>query len=349
VTKEELFDAVWGTRFVSESALTTRIKEARQAVGDDGKAQRVIKTVHGRGYRFVADVGAPPLRRAPAPIGIGIDDIPRTQYAESDGLSIAYQTFGEGPPLVFVGGFTTNVEVMWEYPAIAACFRRLASFSRVIVFDKRGTGLSDRPRMLTLETQMDDIRAVLDAVGSERAALLAAIQGSQLCALFAATYPERIRALVLYHPHAAPSDLPPIALRSAEDARDRWGTSELADEITRAIVPSLAGDGDVRRWFADSTSGATCSSVQIGLSSPGSWTTPSRRESAPPHAARRRTTVRGEPRAWARESSAVHRRCRCCTPESASCTTASSRASRSALALVWRARPEPARWSSQER
>ena len=113
-------------------------------------------------------------------------------------------------------------------------------------------GLSDRPRTLTLETQMDDIRAVLDAVGSERAALLGAIQGSQLCALFAATYPERTRALVLYHPHVAPADLPPAALRSAEDARERWGTRELADEITSAIIPSLADDEAMRRWFADS-------------------------------------------------------------------------------------------------
>jgi class 3 adenylate cyclase len=126
----------------------------------------------------------------------------------------------------------------------------LASFSRLILFDKRGTGLSDRPRTLTLETQMDDIRAVLDAVGSQRAALLGAIQGSQLCALFAATYPERTRALALYHPHASPADLPAAPPRSPEDARRRWGTRELSDEIARTVLPSMATDA-LLRWWAD--------------------------------------------------------------------------------------------------
>ena len=136
-------------------------------------------------------------------------EIPDVRYARSGDVAIAYQVLGDGPvDLVFVP-FLGNIRWAWEQPLFARFLERLASFSRLILFDKRGTGLSDRPRTLTLETQMDDIRAVLDAVGSERAALLGAIQGSQLCALFAATYPERTRALVLYHPHAAPSDLLP--------------------------------------------------------------------------------------------------------------------------------------------
>ena len=178
--------------------------------------------------------------------------VPDIRYARSGDVSIAFQVVGGGPiDLVFVP-FWGNIRWYWEEPQFARFLERLASFARLILFDKRGTGLSDRPRTLTLETQMDDIRAVLDAVGSERAALLGAIQGSQLCALFAATYPERTRALVLYHPHVEPADLPPIALRSPEETRERWGTQELADEITRAILPSLAGDETVRRWFADS-------------------------------------------------------------------------------------------------
>ncbi len=178
--------------------------------------------------------------------------IPDVRYARSGDVAIAYQVLGEGPvDLVFVP-FFGNIRWNWEQPLFARFLERLASFSRLILFDKRGTGLSDRPRALTLETQMDDIRAVLDAVGSDRAALLGAIQGSQVCALFAATYPDRTRALVLYHPHAAPSDLPLTALRSADEARERWGTQELADEITRTIAPSLADDATLRRWFADS-------------------------------------------------------------------------------------------------
>ena len=178
--------------------------------------------------------------------------IPDIRYARSGDVAIAYQVVGDGPvDLVFVP-FFGNIRWSWELPLFVRFAERLASFSRVILFDKRGTGLSDRPRTLTLETQMDDIRAVLDAVGSERAALLGAIQGSQLCALFAATYPDRTRALALYHPHAAPDDLPPAAVRQGEDIRERWGTREHADEIARAILPSLADDEAVRSWFADS-------------------------------------------------------------------------------------------------
>src|SRR5262245_27312752 len=133
VTKEELLDEVWGDRFVSESALTTRIKQARQAVGDNGQEQRVIKTLHGRGYRFVGRVteGEPVTIAASAdeqgarPTVMAVTSIPRTRYAESDGATIAYQTFGEGPDLVLIAGFATNVEVQWEHPEIAAFLRRL--------------------------------------------------------------------------------------------------------------------------------------------------------------------------------------------------------------------------------
>jgi class 3 adenylate cyclase len=180
-----------------------------------------------------------------------VNRLPEIRYARSGDVAIAYQVVGDGPvDLVFVP-FFGNVRWAWENPYIVRFYERLASFSRLILFDKRGTGLSDRPRTLTLETQMDDIRAVLDAVGSQRAALMGAIQGSQLCALFAATYPERTRALVLYHPHAAPSDMTSVALRTPEEARERWGTREFGDEIRQAIAPSLAGDDALSAWFAD--------------------------------------------------------------------------------------------------
>jgi class 3 adenylate cyclase len=176
--------------------------------------------------------------------------VPDIRYARSGDVAIAYQVVGDGPvDLVWVP-FFGNVRWAWEQPLVVRFYKRLASFSRLILFDKRGTGLSDRPRTLTLETQMDDIRAVLDAAGSRRAALLGGVQGSQLCALFAATYPERVRELVLYHPTIVPSDLvaPP---RSPDEARERWGTDELADEVARAVYPSLAEDDVFRRWHAD--------------------------------------------------------------------------------------------------
>jgi pimeloyl-ACP methyl ester carboxylesterase len=125
-----------------------------------------------------------------------------TKYARSGDIHIAYQALGRGPlDLVYVPGWVSHVELAWEEPTLARFLRRFASFSRLIAFDKRGTGLSDRvpnDQLPTLEERMDDLRAVMDAVGSERAALLGVSEGGNLCALFAATYPERTTALVMY-------------------------------------------------------------------------------------------------------------------------------------------------------
>ena len=117
---------------------------------------------------------------------------PQTRYARSGDVSIAYQVVGDGPrDLVLVAGWVTNIEVLWEEPSMARFLQRLAGFSRLILFDKRGTGLSDRVAdMPNLETRMDDVRAVMDAVRSERAALLGYSEGGPMCVLFAATYPE---------------------------------------------------------------------------------------------------------------------------------------------------------------
>ena len=120
----------------------------------------------------------------------------RRRRARSGDVNIAYQAVGEGAlDLVYVPGWTSNIEYMWTYPPFAHFLRRLAAFSRLILFDKRGTGLSDPvplDRLPTLEQRMDDVRAVLDAVGSERAALFGHSEGGNMSMLFAATYPERV-------------------------------------------------------------------------------------------------------------------------------------------------------------
>jgi pimeloyl-ACP methyl ester carboxylesterase/DNA-binding winged helix-turn-helix (wHTH) protein len=235
VTKEELLDAVWGDRFVSESALTSRIKDARRAVGDDGHRQAVIRTVHGRGYRFVAPVDEQPSAPgdgAVAPSAVSAPDAappgpPRTHYARSGTYSIAYQVVGRGPAdLVFIPGFVSNVELQWDFAPMAAFFGRLATMARLIVFDKRGTGLSDRvpvTEIPPLEERMDDVRAVMDAAGSERATLFGISEGGPLAVLFAATYPERVDRLVLCNSYADRfrDDIPTLA----EAARRAWGTS----------------------------------------------------------------------------------------------------------------------------
>jgi len=127
---------------------------------------------------------------------------PETRYARSEDVNIAYQVFGDGEiDLVYVPGWVSHVELAWELPDLAAGFERLASFSRVILFDKRGTGMSDpvaADKLPTLEQRMDDVRAVMDAVGSERAAIFGASEGGNMSMLFAATYPERTVALATF-------------------------------------------------------------------------------------------------------------------------------------------------------
>jgi pimeloyl-ACP methyl ester carboxylesterase len=125
--------------------------------------------------------------------------LPETRYARSGEVNIAYQTLGKGPPdLVVVPGWVSNIDVFWEEPALARFLTRLSSFSRLIIFDKRGTGLSDRVAdMPSLEVRMDDVRAVMDHLGCERAALFGYSEGGPMCALFAATYPSRTSALIV--------------------------------------------------------------------------------------------------------------------------------------------------------
>src|SRR2546421_3684382 len=131
-------------------------------------------------------------------------DIPATRYVKSDDVHIAYQVIGDAPRgLLFVPGCVSNVEALWQSPGRASFFRRLATFARVIMFDKRGTGMSDRgSQIFTLEQRMHDVQAVLDEVGSQRATLFGVSEGGPMSLLYAATYPARTAALVLYGSYA---------------------------------------------------------------------------------------------------------------------------------------------------
>jgi len=183
--------------------------------------------------------------------------LPKTRYAKSSGINIAYQVIGEAPPdLVYVPGWLSNVEMMWENPRLARFLRRLASFSRLIVFDKRGTGLSDRVAELpTLEQRMDDVRAVMDAAGSARAALFGHSEGACMCILFAATYPERTAALITYGAFAKrlrSEDYPwaqtlEERLRGAEKLERTWGEPKVANLAYYA--PSVADDTGFQEWL----------------------------------------------------------------------------------------------------
>src|SRR5262249_26641541 len=225
------------------------------------RGRRGARLEHGQGpgRRFGTRVRGP---RRPRPQGSPrrvaalrrrLTMAPETRYARSGDLNIAYQVTGDGPlDLVYVPGWVSNIELMWDEPAMVHFLERLASFSRLILFDKRGTGLSDRvsnDELPTLEQRMDDVRAVLEAVGSERAALFGHSEGGNMCVLFAATYPERTTALITLGSFAKrrdPDDDYPWAPtaenreEAAEDVERNWG--HFRPEDTEYYAPSRIGD-----------------------------------------------------------------------------------------------------------
>jgi pimeloyl-ACP methyl ester carboxylesterase len=178
------------------------------------------------------------------------------QYARSGDVSIAYlATGGPGPDLVLVFGWTSNVEYLWNELVGAPFLRRLASFSRLIMLDRRGTGLSDRVSELpSIEQRMDDVRAVMDAVGSERAVLFGVSEGGPMCITFAATYPERTAGLILYGTFARllqdddyPIGIPPALFEAfVERTAAEWGRGS----SFAVFAPSAAGDESARASWA---------------------------------------------------------------------------------------------------
>ena len=165
------------------------------------------------------------------------------RYARSGGVSIAYQVVGDGDvDLIYVPDYISNLVYGWESPHWRTFYERLARTFRLILFDKRGTGLSDvGGHFPALETRMDDVRAVLDAVGSTNTVLLGSHDGCSMAALYAATYPERTRALVLFHPVAHdPALESEAALDALAGLRDEWGTREFATSFSsRVHRPSM--------------------------------------------------------------------------------------------------------------
>jgi pimeloyl-ACP methyl ester carboxylesterase len=253
VSKEELLHGVWPDVHVGVDVLKVTVAEIRKILEDSTREPRFIETAHRRGYRFIADTtdsgACIPALDAP---------VPPTRYARSGDVNIAYQVVGDGPlDLVFVMGWVSHLEYFWTEPSFARFLRRLSSFSRLILFDKRGTGLSDRvplDGLPTLEQRMDDVRAVMDAAGTKRAALCGVSEGGAMAAMFAATYPERTAGLVMIGSYA----------RRIRDASYPWGPTEIQreeflDEIRQhwggpvgleERAPSMADDAKFRRWWA---------------------------------------------------------------------------------------------------
>jgi pimeloyl-ACP methyl ester carboxylesterase/DNA-binding winged helix-turn-helix (wHTH) protein len=260
VSKCDLMDRVWPETHVDENNLAQNISILRKALDAPQDARSCIETVPRRGYRFIAEVReVDDLSAEAAPVrsshGTQFSP-PKVRYARSGDVNIAYEVLGDGPrDLVFVMGWISHLDYFWTDPSFARFLRGLASFSRLILFDKRGTGLSDRVADLpTLEQRMDDVRAVLEAVGSERASLCGVSEGGPMCALYAATYPEKTDALIMIGTYArriwAP-DYPWAPTPEQRElflgtiARDWGGPVGIAER-----APSRANDPEFRDWWA---------------------------------------------------------------------------------------------------
>ncbi len=186
-------------------------------------------------------------------------DVPEVQYAKSGDVSIAYQVSGDGPvDLVLVTGFVANILYAWEQPIVVRFLERIGEFARVIRFDRRGCGLSDRPREVpTLETRMDDVRAVMAAAGSRRAVVVGTFEAAPMTALFAASYPEKVGALAMYNGYAKAVRSQDYPWGRTEDGwadelselEDGWASGSYIDRVLERSFPSQKGDDDFRRWF----------------------------------------------------------------------------------------------------
>jgi class 3 adenylate cyclase len=190
-------------------------------------------------------------------------DVPEIRFAKSGDVHIAYQVVGDGPvDLVFICDWIWNVELQWEHPACSRFLERLASFSRLLLFDKRGSGLSDRTvdlDLFTLEVRIDDVRAVMEAAGSAEAVLFGhGEDGAPLAAVFAAAHPDRARALILYETRAKtlkaadyPFGYEPSAVDVWTAERESfWGTDAYARRWLKELAPSVANDDRVVRWYS---------------------------------------------------------------------------------------------------
>ena len=175
------------------------------------------------------------------------------RYARNGGVAIAYYVVGKGEvDLVYVPDYMSNLVYDWEGPHWRPFYERLAQSFRLVLFDKRGTGLSDHgPHFAALETRMEDLRAVLDAVGSTSTVVFGAQEGCGMATMYTATYPERTRALVLFHPDPDFGREERDVQKELADLRERWGTREFADEVLRGGCPSLYEREEERERFAN--------------------------------------------------------------------------------------------------
>ncbi|AEV75540.1 DNA-binding protein with winged-HTH domain [Mycolicibacterium rhodesiae NBB3] len=261
VSKEELFDSVWGGRFVSEAALTSRIKAVRRALGDDGESQRFIRTVRGRGYQFVGTlIAEPPSAPPPLPAAVPEEPPPPRQHIAfcraADGVRLAYAVAGDGPPLVRAANWMTHLGYDIESPVWKHWVRDLSDKHRFIRYDERGCGLSDwEATDFTFEDWVADLESVVEALGLERFPLLGVSQGGAVAVAYAARHPERVSRLVLCSAYArgravraSGDDEKRAAALDLELARVGWGRDDPA--FRQVFAAQFLPDGTRADWAA---------------------------------------------------------------------------------------------------
>jgi pimeloyl-ACP methyl ester carboxylesterase/DNA-binding winged helix-turn-helix (wHTH) protein len=255
VAKAELLEAVWGHQFVSESALTTRVKQLRQAVGDSGRVQRIVQTVHGRGYRFVAPVDevADDIQRRPLLIPSDLRQEIRF-CTTADGTRLAYAAVGSGPPLVRAAHWITHVDYDWQSPVWRHWLVGLARRHTLVRYDERGCGLSDHDVTdFSLDAFVQDLETVVDDLDLDRFPLLGVSQGGAVAIAYAARHPERVSHLVLFGAYVqgrmrrAPSDEQRReAALQIEMVRLGWGRDDPG--FRRFLTSSFIPDAPPELW-----------------------------------------------------------------------------------------------------
>lgn len=255
VTKEELLDEVWGDRFVSESALASRIKAARRSVGDDGSRQAVIRTVFGRGYQFVASVSETSVVAAPATVPGGTRLEQEIHVCQAgDGTRLAYSLSGSGETLVKAAHWMTHLDYDLENPVWRHWTEDLIHHRRLLRYDERGCGLSDWDvERFDFDSWVDDLETVVDDAGLDRFPLLGVSQGGAVAVAFAVRHPERVSKLVLYGAYArgrlvraeSEESLSQAAL-DVELARVGWGTDD--PSFRQVFSSQFIPDGTRELW-----------------------------------------------------------------------------------------------------
>lgn len=259
VTKEELFDTVWGGRFVGEAALTSRIKAARRALGDDGESQRYIRTVRGRGYQFVGTLIQPPQAVAPEAPPAPELAAPRQHIAFTkalDGVRLAYAVVGEGPPLVRAANWMTHLGYDIESPVWRHWVRDLSAEHTFIRYDERGCGLSDwEASDFTFDDWVADLESVVEALGLQRFPLLGVSQGGAVAVAYAAKHPEQVSKLILCSAYARGRAVRAVgeeekraAALDLDLARVGWGRDDPA--FRQVFAAQFLPDGTRADWAA---------------------------------------------------------------------------------------------------